>query len=222
MIEFEAIRKAAIERAGGEAALQARLPVVKPAAELRRMADDRYFSQMSLRIFQAGQKHSLVAAKWPAFEEVFFGFDPRRVRAMPDEDLEALLADERIIRHWGKLKATHANAGAMCEVIEAHGSFGAYVADWEPGNIVALWDDIAKRFKQMGGASTPYFLRMVGKDSFTMSPYVARGLVACGALDAEPKGKKGRLAAQAVFNAWAEATGRSLSELSMTLAVATD
>ena len=58
---------------------------------------------MSRRIFQAGLKHSMVDAKWPAFEEVFFGFEPRRVRAMSDEALEALLGDARLIRHWGKL-----------------------------------------------------------------------------------------------------------------------
>ena len=37
---------------------------------------------MSLRIFRAGLKHSLVDAKWPAFEEVFAGFEPARVVAM--------------------------------------------------------------------------------------------------------------------------------------------
>jgi 3-methyladenine DNA glycosylase Tag len=222
MTNFESILKTALERAGGETALSRRLPQVKSAAELRAIADDRYFSEMSRRIFRAGLKHSLVDGKWPAFEEVFLGFDPRRVRAMPDEALEALLGDTRIIRHWGKLKATHANAAAMCEVIEEHGGCGAYLAGWEGVRIVELWDDIAKRFSQMGGASAAYFLRMVGRDTFTLSPYVARSLVASGALAAEPKGKKGRQAAQEVFNAWAEETGRPLAELSMILAIATD
>ncbi len=222
MSSFKSILKSARERAGGEQALAERLPRVKSATELRAMADDRYFSEMSRRIFRAGLKHSLVDAKWPAFEEVFLGFDPRRVRAMPDEALEALLGDARIIRHWGKLKATHANAAAFCEVIEEQGGFGAYLADWEGARVGQLWEDIAKRFSQMGGASAAYFLRMVGKDTFMLSPYVMRGLVARGALAAEPKGKKGREAAQEVFNTWAEETGRPLAELSMILAIATD
>ncbi len=70
--------------------------------ELAAEADDRYLSRMSLRIFRAGLKHSLVDAKWPAFEEAFAGFEPRRVRAMSDEALEGLLADKRLIRHWRK------------------------------------------------------------------------------------------------------------------------
>jgi 3-methyladenine DNA glycosylase Tag len=53
---------------------------------------------MPLRIFRAGLKHSLVGAKWLAFEEVFHGFEPRRVRAMSDGAVQALLGDVRLIR----------------------------------------------------------------------------------------------------------------------------
>jgi 3-methyladenine DNA glycosylase Tag len=87
----------------GAAAVEARLPQPKDAAELAATGDDRYLSQMLRRIFQAGLKHSMVDAKWPAFEEAFAGFDPRRVRAMPDEAVEALLGNAKLIRHFGKL-----------------------------------------------------------------------------------------------------------------------
>src|SRR5215510_12265319 len=96
---FVPILEAARARLGA-AALEARLPQPRSAAELKATTDDRYLSQMSLRIFRAGLKHSLVDAKWPAFEEVFYGFEPRRVRAMSDEAVEGLLTDSRLIRHW--------------------------------------------------------------------------------------------------------------------------
>ena len=99
---FAAILEAARTRHGA-AALEARLPRPRTPDELKATPDDRYLSQMQRRIFRAGLKHSLVDAKWPAFEEVFYGFEPRRVRAMPDEALEALMGDARLIRHWGKL-----------------------------------------------------------------------------------------------------------------------
>jgi 3-methyladenine DNA glycosylase Tag len=83
----------------GAKALEARLPQPKTSAELAGTADDRYLSQMSLRIFRAGLKHSVVDAKWPAFEEVFHGFELRRVRAMSDEALEGLLGNAKLIRH---------------------------------------------------------------------------------------------------------------------------
>ena len=124
---FNPILEAAQAR-HGTAALAARLSQPRTPAELEALGDDRYLSQMSLRIFRAGLKHSLVDAKWPAFEEVFAGFEPRRVRAMPDEALEALLADRRLIRHWGKLKAVRDNAAAMIAIADEHGSFGVWLA----------------------------------------------------------------------------------------------
>src|ERR1700730_12071890 len=69
---FAPILEAARTRHGAKA-LEARLPQPKTSAELASTSDDRYLSQMSLRIFRAGLKHSVVDAKWPAFEEVVHG-----------------------------------------------------------------------------------------------------------------------------------------------------
>ena len=205
----------------GAAALEARLSQPKTADELRATPDDRYLSQMQLRIFRAGLKHSLVDAKWPAFEEVFYGFEPRRVRAMSDEAMEGLLGDARLIRHWGKLKSVRDNAAAMLEVAGEHGGFGAWLADWPADDIVGLWEALAKRFSQMGGNSGPTFLRMVGKDTFILSPSVVAGLKHWAGM-APPKNRGDRVAAQRVFNAWAAETGRPLCQLSLILACSVD
>ena len=131
VIPFEAIEERARARLGGAQALVDRLPVPKSGDQLRATPDDRYLSDMSRRIFRAGLKYSLVDGKWPAFEEVFMGFTPKRVVAMSDEALEALLEDKRLIRHWGKLKSVRANAAAMAQVAEQKGcGMGAYLADW--------------------------------------------------------------------------------------------
>jgi 3-methyladenine DNA glycosylase Tag len=214
---FGPILEAARTRLGA-AALEARLPQPRSPAELKAVADDRYLSQMSLRIFRAGLKHSLVDAKWPAFEEVFDGFEPRRVRAMSDEALEALLTDSRVIRHWGKLKSVRDNAAAMIALAEEHGSFGAWLADWPKPNIVELWETLAKRFNQMGGNSGPTFLRMVGKDTFILTQSVIAALKRWGATDTPPKNRKDRAAVQSCFNNWATETGRPLCQLSLILA----
>lgn len=217
MTAFAKIRQAAVKRHGADG-LAARLPKVKTPAQLRKVSDDRYFSLMALRIFRAGLKHEMVDAKWPAFEEAFRGFAPKRVRAMSDEDVEQLMKDARLIRHLGKLKAVHANAAAMCDMIEEHGSFGAYLADWPGSEITRLWDDLAKRFAQMGGNSSAYFLRMAGKDTFILTPFVVEGLIHWGAFTGEPKGKTDRAKVQATFNTWAEETGLPFAHLSMILA----
>jgi len=219
-VDFATIFDAARVRHGA-AAIEARLPRPKSASELAAFGDDRYLSQMSLRVFRAGLKHSLVDAKWPAFEDAFQGFDPRSVRAMPDEALEKLIGDARLIRHWGKLKSVRDNAAAMLAISEDFGSFGGWLGTWPAGNVVALWDALADRFSQMGGASGPMFLRMVGKDTFVLSKSVIAGLKQWAELPA-PKNRGGRATAQACFNAWAAETGRPLSQLSLILAMSVD
>jgi 3-methyladenine DNA glycosylase Tag len=222
MTAFDKIRAAALDRLGGEAELAARLPRVSTAAELRAPSDDRYLSLMSQRIFRAGLKHSLVDARWPAFEEAFRGFDLRRVTAMNDEDIEALMNDRRLIRHWGKIKSVRSNAAAMQEVAAESASFGAYLADWPGSEIVGLWEDLAKRFQQMGGNSGPTFLRMAGKDTFILTHSVMTALNHWHAFTGTPKSKTARAQVQAVFNEWAAATGLPLAHLSMTLALSVD
>ncbi len=218
---FAAILDAARTRHGA-AALDARLPTPKTPEQLKATPDDRYLSQMSLRIFRAGLRHSVVDAKWPAFEDVFDGFDPRRVRAMPDEAIEGLLGDARLIRHWGKLKAVRDNAAALLDVAAEHGSFGAWLAGWPGEDVVGLWEALAKEFRQMGGNSGPSFLRMVGKDTFVLTHSVAAALKHWGAIAAPPKNRSDRAQVQAAFNTWAAESGRPLCQLSLILAASVE
>lgn len=211
-----------MERNGGAAALKKKLPQAKSNRALKAVSDDRYLSQMSLRVFSAGLKHSMVLGKWPAFEEIFHGFEPRKVRAMADEDLEALMGETRIIRHWGKIKSVRANAAAICEIAEEAGGMGAWLATWKPEQTVELWDQLQKRFSQLGGNSGPYFLRMVGKDSFNLTPYVLSALKHWELYDGTGKGKRERAKVQEVFNALAEESGLPLCQISMTLAQSVD
>ena len=220
MTPFAEILAEAEARAGGPQKLAERMPDVSPPEALRRIPDDRYLSLMSRRVFRAGIRHSVVDARWPAFEEVFRGFDPGAVRAMSDEALEALMKDTRLIRHWGKIRATRDNAAAMQGVAEEFGCFGDWLADWPADEIVGLWADLAKRFSQMGGNSAPRFLRMAGKDSFVLTPDVVRGLNRAGACEGKPTGKRARAAVQQAFNAWAAESGRPLSHISVVLAIA--
>ena len=222
MVCFAAIEKEAGRRHGGARALAAMLPTPKPAAELAALPDAHYLSRMCLRIFRAGLKHSVVDAKWPGFEEVFHHFDPPRVRDIADENLERILNDTRVIRHWGKIKAVRENAAALCQVAERHGGLGAYLGQWPGDRIVELWDDITKRFAQMGGNSAPYFLRMVDKDTFILTEAVVKALNRWDAHAGTPKAKGERRKVQSAFNAWADETGRPLCQLSRILALSVD
>ncbi len=222
MTPFSEIYAVAARRKGGEAALEAELPVPKDADALAAVSDDRYLSLMSLRIFRAGLRHALVDARWPAFEEVFHGFDPYRVRAMPDEALEALMNEKRIIRHWGKIKAVRDNAAALIAVSEEAGGFGRFLADWPGERIMGLWRELGRRFAQLGGNSGPYFLRMAGKDTFLLTGDVVRALAREGVIAGKPTTRDARAAVEAAFNRWAEESGRPLCQISRILAASID
>lgn len=225
MVGFAQIEKAALKRIGErelQDRIKNRIPKIKSAAELKKVSDDRYLSMMALRIFRAGLKHEMVDAKWPAFEEAFAKFDPHRVRAMSDEEVEALMKNPRLIRHLGKLKAVHANAAAILDLAQEKGSFGAYLAAWPGENIVGLWDDLGKRFDHLGGGSGPQFLRMAGKDTFILTDAVVKALNHWRVFAGTPKNKADRTKIQAAFNGWAKETGKPLAHLSMSLAASVD
>ena len=218
MRDYQWLHEFCLNRFGSAAALEAALPEPLSPAQLRQISDDRYLSTMALRVFRAGLKHSLVDAKWPAFEQVFFGFDPEKVVLMGAEHLERLMQDTRIIRHLGKLKSVPRNAQFMLDVASEKGSFGALIADWPVTDIVGLWKYLAKQGNQMGGLSAPRFLRMVGKDTFVPSYDVVAALVAQDVIDRQPTSQRDLATVQQAFNQWHAQSGRPMCQLSMMLA----
>ncbi len=207
-----------LNRFGGVAELEARLPQPRSAEALRALGDDRYLSLIALRVFRAGLKHSLVDAKWPAFEEAFFAFDPHKVVLMGAEHLERLMQDSRLIRHLGKLKSVPRNAQFVIDVARERGSFGQLIADWPSSDIVGLWKYLAKHGSQLGGLSAPRLLRMIGKDTFIPTDDLVAALKAQGILDKAPTSQKELAAVQAAFNQWQAESGRPLCQLSVMLA----
>ena len=218
MRKYEWIYQHALEQKGGVKALEALLPQAKSAAELAVVSDDRYLSEISRRVFRAGLKHEMVDKKWPAFEEVFYDFEPNKLVLMSDEALENTLRDKRIIRHWGKIKSIRHNALMLVEVAQQYGSFGKFLAQWPTTDIVGLWKWLVKQGKQLGGNSGPYFLRMVGKDTFVLTNDVVAALVAQGIVDKKPTSQTDLQLVQAAFNQWQEQSGRPLCQISRMLA----
>jgi 3-methyladenine DNA glycosylase Tag len=218
MRDYKWLHEYCLNRFGSAAVLETMLPHPRSPAELRAISDDRYLSILSLRIFRAGLKHSLVDAKWPAFEEVFFAFDPEKVVLMGAERLEKLMQDARIIRHLGKLKSVPRNAQFILDVRQEKGSFGALIADWPVSDIVGLWKYLAKHGSQLGGLSAPRFLRMVGKDTFVPTDDMVAALKAQKIIDKAPTSLKDLAAVQGAFNQWQAESGRSLCQLSVMLA----
>lgn len=219
MRAFADIYQQVLDRFAGPEALQAALITPDSAEQLAGRPDRFYLSTMSRRIFRAGLKHALVDAKWPAFEQAFFEFNPVVVASMSDESLEALMANTAIIRHWGKLKAVRSNAVLLQDMAEQHGSVGRWLADWPVQDIVGLWILLKKQGAQLGGNSAGYFLRMSGKDTFILTDDVVAALIAQGIVDKKPGSQRDLRRVQAGFNLWQQQSGRPLCQISRILAM---
>jgi len=227
MEDFATIRARAAARKGGEAALDALMPEVKSADALRAIPDDRWLAGMAKRIFQAGFVWKVIEDKWPGFEAAFGGFDPRRVAMMSDGDLDALLADDRIVRNGRKIEATRENAVFLVDLAREHGSAAGFFADWPDEDYIGLLEVLKKRGSRLGGFTGQAFLRHMGKDSFIINPDVCAALVAAGVIDKAPKTvgtlPKGDFAkVQAAFNAWRAESGRPMAHIGRTLACSID
>ncbi|MFT6470391.1 MAG: 3-methyladenine DNA glycosylase Tag [Neptuniibacter pectenicola] len=193
------------------------LPQPLDSEALALVADDRLLSDMTRRVFRAGLKHALVDSKWPEFEKAFFGFDPEKLSLMSDEQLEKQMQNDKIIRHWGKIKAIRTNALMTYDLGLKYGSFARFLADWSSSDIIGLWAYLKKNGQQLGGNSGASFLRMVGKDTFILTDDVVAALKAQGIVEKRPTAKRDLQKVQDCFNLWQEESGRPLSQISRLL-----
>ena len=79
------------------------------------------YERISLEAFQSGLSWATILRKRDAFREVFAGFDPERVAAFGDVDVERLLVDARIVRNGAKIRAAVTNARATLALRDAGG-----------------------------------------------------------------------------------------------------
>jgi 3-methyladenine DNA glycosylase Tag len=196
----------------------ARFDQVRSVDEITQLDDSYLLSNMSRRVFRAGIKHSVVDAKWPEFEKAFFGFIPQKVALMSDDQLEKLMQNDKIIRHWGKIKSTRLNAFMVTEYIEKYGSFASFIAQWPVDDIVGLWIELKKQGSHLGGNSAAYFLRLIAKDTFVLTDDVVAALIAQGIVDRRPTSQRDLRLVQQTFNQWHEQSSEPLSHISRLLA----
>jgi DNA-3-methyladenine glycosylase I len=85
----------------------------------RPVRDERgLYERLCLEGFQSGLSWLTILRKREAFRAAFEGFDPVRVAAFAERDVQRLLADASIVRHRGKIEAAIANARATLELRE--------------------------------------------------------------------------------------------------------
>lgn len=87
-----------------------------------RVSDDEreLLERLSLEAFQSGLSWLTILRKREAFRAAFHDFEPARIAAFGDDDVERLLQDASIVRNRAKIEATVANARAL-EAMHAEG-----------------------------------------------------------------------------------------------------
>jgi DNA-3-methyladenine glycosylase I len=74
------------------------------------------YERLCLEGFQSGLSWLTILRKREGFRAAFEGFEPDRVAAFGERDVERLLGDASIVRHRGKIEAAIANARATVEL----------------------------------------------------------------------------------------------------------
>ena len=222
METFEEIYDRAAGRHGGTKALEAGMPELKTPAQLKKIPDDRWLSDFTKRIFQAGFSWKVIDNKWPGFEEAFEKFDPIHCAYLSDEAIDKLLQNEAIVRNAQKIVSVRANAQFLNELAKEHGSASAFIADWPIDDFVGLMEVLKKRGSRLGGNTGPYALRMMGKDSFILSKDVVAALIHAGVIDKNPTSKKALQAVQEAFNTWHNESGKPYAHISRVLGMSID
>jgi DNA-3-methyladenine glycosylase I len=128
--------------------------------EPKSLAD--YLDVMSKSVFQSGISWRVVEAKWPGTREAFRGFDAEAVADLSPAEMDALVADTRVIRNRRKLEAVVQNARRMLDLQERHGSFQAYLRSH--GGFDETVADLRKQFRFVGEMGAFHFLYVVGEE----------------------------------------------------------
>ena len=89
--------------------------------------DRRLFEKLILEGAQAGLSWITILRKREAYRQVYLGFDPTRVAAMTDAELEAALLNPGIVRNRLKVFSARKNARAFLAVQREFGSFDAFL-----------------------------------------------------------------------------------------------
>jgi 3-methyladenine DNA glycosylase Tag len=215
MIAFADIESGAIERKGD---LMPLLLNPLSLAELSAIPDDRFLSQMTRCIFEAGFNWDLIDKRWPLFEAAFEDFDITRWVFMSDDDLDHMLKTPGLVANAQKIRSVGENARFISDMGKSHGSAGAWFARWPSERYMDLCLELKTRGSRLGGATGQRMMRRMGIDALILTPTVVKALNQWGVIEGEPNSKKAQAALQGVLDSWRGESGRGLTQISQILA----
>lgn len=217
MKTFSEIKELALARKGAEE-LEAQMSD-EPATPLADLTDERFLSEFSKRVFQAGFNWSVVENKWPGFEAAFHGFDIGRNALMSDDDLDQHLKNTEIVRHATKILSIRDNAVFLSGLAREHGSAAAFIGNWPKDDTVGLFALLKKNGARLGGSTGQHALRFAGYGNFILSKSVVAALNLAGVIEGAASSKTAQAKIQDAFNQWHKESGESHARISKVLAL---
>lgn len=98
--------------------------------------DNKHFEMITLEGAQAGLSWETILKKRKRYQEVFLGFDPKKVARFSPAKIEKLLLDPGIVRNRLKVESTVSNAKAFLKIQKEFGSFDKYIWAFIDGKTV--------------------------------------------------------------------------------------
>jgi len=120
-----------------------------------------YLEALSKPVFQAGISWRVIDAKWDGIREGFKEFDPKKVSAFGPKQVDALMANEAVVRSRPKIEAVIDNAQTLLELDAEHHGFRRYLKTH--ADTAALATDLQRQFRFIGPSGAYMFLYMVGE-----------------------------------------------------------
>ena len=134
--------------------------------------DGKLAEMLLLEGFQAGISWAVVLSKRENFRKAFAGFEPIKIAAFGEADVERMLQDKGIVRNRKKIEAAIGNMRVFLLIQAEFGSFDRYLASFAPeapiigGTEVicssalsdAISNDMKKRGMRFMGTVTVYSL----------------------------------------------------------------
>ena len=226
METFKTILYRAANRHGGEEAFREKLAGHYYGTDMDAVSapksDDRWLSEFSMRIFQAGFNWKVVENKWDGFEAAFWNFDPKRCAQIDIDDMERLTSDKAIVRNPVKIKTVAPNAKMIIGMAEQAGTADGFIRGWAQGDYIGLLAYLQKHGSHLGANTASYALRFSGVPSFILSKDVTAALIHAGVIDKAATSKTAKAAVQEAFNQWTEESGKNLTYISRVLAHSID
>ncbi|MDR3073840.1 MAG: DNA-3-methyladenine glycosylase I [Deltaproteobacteria bacterium] len=126
--------------------------------------DAAQFEFLVLESAQAGLSWVTILKKREGYRRAFAGFDPAKVAAFTQKDVDRLMLDASIVRNRKKIESAISNARIFLDLAAKHGSFSNYIWRFVDGKpLVNAWramaevpattplsDAVAKECKKLG------------------------------------------------------------------------